>query len=81
VLITIGIFAALVLGLVVLAWWRAALPIGTLVVASLTGVILTLALFSEQTRIVWADVLGLAFIGSTVAASLLLQKLSYRQTR
>jgi hypothetical protein len=69
-----GIFAAVVLGLVALACWRAALSTVALVVTSAAAVIVTLALFSTPARIVWSDIFALAFIGATVAAALILQK-------
>jgi hypothetical protein len=72
-----GIFAAVVLGLVALACWRKSLSSVALVVTSVAAVILTLALFSEPARIVWADIFGLAFIGATVAVALVLQKRRY----
>jgi hypothetical protein len=72
-----GIFAAVVLGLVALACWRKALSTVALVVTSVAAVILMLALFSEPARLVWADIFGLAFIGATVAAGLVVQKRNY----
>ena len=65
------------LGLVALACWRNALSTVALVVTSVAAVILTFALFSEPARIMWADIFGLAFIGATVAAALVVQKRNY----
>jgi hypothetical protein len=58
------IFAAVVLGLVALACWRAALSTVALAVTTVAAVIVTLALFSTPARIVWSDIFALAFIGA-----------------
>jgi hypothetical protein len=68
------IVAAVVLLLVALACWRAALTTGALVIISAAAVTVTLALFSTQGRIVWPDIVALAFIGATVAVALVLRK-------
>jgi hypothetical protein len=65
--------AAIVLVLVALACWHAALTPVALVLASAAAIVLTVAPFSAG-RIVWSDVFALAFIGLAVATALVLQR-------